>query len=213
MPPGWTFDLGEANRDTPEIKAIQGWITDGALQTEVAGTSGKIGYNTPLSNIKADGAGNYHLAAVTAATSTISGWQATPLSLTIGDLFKQPSVFFPGSQACTDCHGGLGYAWHELNMGTYAGILTGPDASTGGEDMLGRAAGCALNTVSVTGCAPNWDKAALKRRLRNTRMPPGWPFQLDGTNRDDDLTQNLTNNAAIKTLKAWVNKFAPNGNY
>jgi hypothetical protein len=200
MPPGWPFDLGEGNRDTTEILTIQAWLTDGAKQTGCTGT--QVCYDTVLSTLR------FAVSSTTDIDVGGAGTDATFLiseALTVGDLFKTVGAFFPNSQACTDCHGSLGYAWHELNMGSYAGILTGPDASTGGEDMLGRGVDC-LDLTSVTGlCTPVWDSSALRARLRNTRMPPGWAFELAGTNRDD--------NSAINTIKAWVDAGAPNGAY
>lgn len=209
MPPGWPFDLGEGNRGTVEIRTVEAWVTDGAKDGTLATCTGtQVCYNSALSalrfavgstsNIDVGGAG------------TDPGYLISE-SLTVGDLFTTGGAYFVGSQACDDCHGALGFSWHDLNMGSYTGILQGADyvSDTDREDILGRVVGtaagqCAVATNLTGDCAPVWAESGLRRRLRNTRMPPGWPFDLGESNRDM---------WAIESVKAWVEAGAPNGNF
>ncbi len=83
----------------------------------------------------------------------------------------------------------------------------------GEEDLFGRTPGtgageCSDLTVlsTTTGdgntCAPTWSGSILRNRLRNTRMPPGWEFDLAQTNRDT---------WAIESIQNWVEAGAPEG--
>lgn len=88
-------------------------------------------------------------------------------------LFTTDEVWGPGTEKCTACHAGEGPYSHELDMGTHAGIIAGADA--GDEPILGNAVG---------GTDYDWGSSGLRRRLRNTRMPPNFPFVMDMSNRD-----------------------------
>ena len=221
MPPGWQFDLDQGNRDTVEILTIQAWLTDGALD---ATSAGFVTYQTLLSNLRLDdGDGTIKESTATPVgtlqtiTWTKEAIDATfPGTLQVGDLFKESDVFFLGSQACTECHSdpAVHFSWHGLDMSQYGagvgggGILAGPtDDGPDLEDLLGRPATCDLTLHSVASgdtCVPVPDDSALLARLRNTRMPPGWPFQLGQTNRDM---------WAIGQIGAWVAAGMPNGAY
>jgi hypothetical protein len=217
MPPNWPFDFDQANRNTSEIKALQGWVTDGALLNEVAGAGGKIGYDTTLANIVSEDATGAYIQTGSAGAETAVQDFRLPSTTTIAQLFTKDDVFFPGSQGCADCHNSFTWASHEMDLGSYAGILNGADyiSALARADILGRTVGtgagqCATPTLLVNGvddgtaCAPVWAGSVLQRRLRNSRMPPGWQFQLNESNRDM---------WAIKTIECWVRAGAPNGAY
>ena len=83
-------------------------------------------------------------------------------------LFTRPDVWYPGTEACNaaGCHNGVGGS-HDLDMGTYAGILLGADA--GAEPIIDP-----VNPL----------ESPLRKRLRNNRMPWGMPTWVprDGPN-------------------------------
>jgi hypothetical protein len=197
MPPGWGFDLHETNRGTPEIRTLEAWVTDGAKNTGCTGTA--LCYNTLLttlgfasgstSNVDVGGPG-----AITWNLLSVTG-------MTVGALFTTDNAFFQGGQACADCHGSLGFSWHELDLSSYAGILKGADAGT--EDILGRTDAC-VGSTDVSACPPKWSDSGLRQRMRNNRMPPDWPFDQSEANRDM---------WAIESIKCWVTAGAPNGKF
>ena len=170
MPPGWEWDEEEGNRDTPAIKAIQKWVQDGATEE---------GYGAFLP--KPLGYGKRK-------------------ALTVGELFTVKGVFFPRAQSCKKCHQSVEKGYHELNMKTYEGIVTGADTveKAPGVSILGQP-----KAGPITADNPvNWDKSKLKARLRNTRMPPGWDWDIEEANRDTP---------EINLIKKWVKAGAPNG--
>ena len=63
---------------------------------------------------------------------------------------------------------------HLLDLNTHAGWLAGAD--DGSEPILGES--------SVGATDYDWSHAKLRKRLRNNRMPPGIPFNIDEANRD-----------------------------
>lgn len=216
MPPGWAFDLNQGNRDTVEVLAITAWLRDGGTDAAAAST---VAYQTLLADLRLDDGdgtikegGTIPVGTLQPITWTKEAIDSTfPGSLTMADLFKESNIFFLGSQACTECHGDptLGFSWHALNMTSYVGILNGPQ--DGGfanvEDLMGRPAGCDLTLESVDvadGCVPVPGDSALRRRMRNTRMPPGWPFQLGQGNRAM---------WAIEQIGNWVSAGMPNGSF
>jgi hypothetical protein len=98
-------------------------------------------------------------------------------------LFTENDVWFPGSLSCdaAGCHTGIGGA-HDLDMGTYDGILLGADA---GEEP-----------IVIPGDA---EASSLRSRLRNNRMP--WNISTsvprDGPNDE------------VLIIEEWIDAGAP----
>ena len=61
-----------------------------------------------------------------------------------------------------------------MDLGTRAACFAGADG--GSEPILGE------STVGATDY--NWANSGLRKRLRNNRMPPGFPFVMDESNRN-----------------------------
>ena len=84
--------------------------------------------------------------------------------------------------ACVTCHAGddgidpeeCPPECHLMDLGTRAGMLNGADG--GSEPILGESA--------VGDTDFNWGSSGLRKRLRNNRMPPGFPFAIDESNRN-----------------------------
>jgi hypothetical protein len=66
-------------------------------------------------------------------------------------------------------------------MTSYAGILAGADTleDPPGEALLGESEPGATDY--------NWSESGLRRRLRNNRMAPGFPFDPTEENRDGPM--------------------------
>ena len=105
----------------------------------------------------------------------------------IQPLFTKGGAWFnyggTAAGACTNCHAGdvngdgeeeCPPECHLMDLGTRAGMLNGADG--GSEPILGE------NAVGNTNY--NWANSGLRKRLRNNRMPPGFPFAIDESNRD-----------------------------
>lgn len=87
-----------------------------------------------------------------------------------------------------------------MNLSTYAGILKGADvvSEPPGEPII------------VPG---KWAESVLHERLRNNRMPPGWTFMMDESNRDGPMVKHPVTGKEvplIQILEEWVNAGAPN---
>ena len=97
----------------------------------------------------------------------------------IHPLFAKNDIWFEDSQACSGCHfGNLESSYHEMDLGTYEGIMKGGDT-------ISEAPGVPILGQSEIGSNDyDWDHSKLRERLRNNRMPPGWPFDITETNRD-----------------------------
>ncbi len=135
-------------------------------------------------------------------------------------LFMQNNAWFEGAQACAGCHFAASEnSYHQLNMTTYEGIMTGADSleSPPGVSILGQA--------EVGKGDFDWDHSKLRERLRNNRMPPGWEFDITEENRNgpclevsaDGVTVKLGEYGcelnAVGLLGAWVEAGAPNGEF
>jgi hypothetical protein len=102
-------------------------------------------------------------------------------------LFTQNDVWFPGSLSCdaAGCHTGIGGA-HDLDMGSYDGILLGADA---GEEP-----------IVIPFDAEN---SSLRSRLRNNRMP--W-------NISTSVPRNGPNGEVL-IVEDWIDAGAPDGDF
>ncbi len=187
MPPGWEFDIEETNRDGPAITVnggettavalIGAWVDGGAVEGD-------------FTFVAADGA-EY----------------PANFNSDIQPLFNTEDAWFEGSQACTECHfENSPDSRHEMNLGSYEGILLGGDVLS--------------NPPGVPVVLPgDWANSKLMARLRNNRMPPGWEFDIEETNRDGPVVMagKLGSNLggcevnAVNLIGAWVDAGAENG--
>ena len=111
-------------------------------------------------------------------TETFGEYSAT-FADNVLPLFTENGVWFEGSQACSGCHFGLNEnSYHEMDLTSYAGILAGADTleDPPGEALLGESEPGATDY--------DWSSSGLRRRLRNNRMSPGFPFDITEENRD-----------------------------
>ncbi|RME40649.1 MAG: hypothetical protein D6796_16940 [Caldilineae bacterium] len=131
-------------------------------------------------------------------------------------LFTTDGVWFDGQQACSGCHfANSENSYHEMDLSTYAGIITGGDA-------LSEPPGVPILGQSEVGASDfNWSASKLRARLRNNRMPPGWEFDITETNRDGPCV--TVSNSGVEVQKyeygcdlnavgligAWVEAGAP----
>ena len=85
-----------------------------------------------------------------------------------------------------------------MDLGTRAGMLAGADG--GAEPLFGESA------VGATDY--DWDNSGLKKRLRNNRMPPGFPFVMDESNRNgtDVSTANDGDDLALTGSNFFVKR-------
>jgi len=130
----------------------------------------------------------------------ISGAGKLTFEKDILPLFKKDGAFYEDSESCVSCHRSVEKGYHELSMKSYEGILIGADTveKAPGVSILGQP-----KAGPITADNPvNWDKSKLKARLRNTRMPPGWDWDIEEANRDTP---------EINLIKKWVKAGAPNG--
>ncbi|MEN8233634.1 MAG: hypothetical protein ABFR89_01765 [Actinomycetota bacterium] len=102
MPPGWTFDITEENRDGPtlsvngtDVRAVDligEWVDAGVPEIETFGSYGATFPDHVL------------------------------------PLFTETGAWFDGSQPCTACHFAVSEdSYHEMDLTTYEGILAGAD--------------------------------------------------------------------------------------
>ena len=174
MPPGWAFDMTEINRNGPCLT-----VSSAGVQIQTS-ADGKIQYGCDLNAV-----------GLIAAWVEASAPESDPFSygdaqLTFGrDLlpfFTQNGMWFEGSQACSACHFAASEnSAHELDMSTYAGILTGADS-------LEEPPGVSILGESSPGAGDfDWGGSKLRERLRNNRMSPGFPFDITEQNRNGPL--------------------------
>ena len=125
--------------------------------------------------------------------------------------FDKPNEF--ASWACIRCHSGdvnddgeeeCPPECHLMDLGTYDGMLSGADG--GVEPLLGE---------SFVGAVDfDWDESEIKRRLTENRMPPGWEFTIDESNRNgpDVSTTNDGNDLALPGSDFFI-KIDSSGDY
>ena len=107
-----------------------------------------------------------------------NAYQAT-YEIDILPLFTESGVWFEGSQACTGCHfANTETSYHEMDLTSHEGIMKGGD-------VLSEPPGVPILGQSEVGASDyDFGHSKLRARLRNNRMPPGWPFDITETNRD-----------------------------
>ncbi|MBK7894359.1 MAG: c-type cytochrome [Anaerolineaceae bacterium] len=192
MPPGWEFDIEETNRDGPIV-------TVGSLASATAGDSCEL-YAVDLIGAWVDaGAPERDAFAFTDANGAAC---AATFETDVLPLFTTENAWFEGSQACTECHfDNSEDSRHEMDLSSYAGIMMGGD-------VLSAPPGVA---IVVPG---DWASSKLRGRLRDNRMPPGWEFDIEETNRDGPLLEHDGGNvSAVALIGAWVDAGAPDGDF
>ncbi len=136
----------------------------------------------------------------------------------IQPLFTQDRAWFDrpvefASWACIRCHSGdvnndgeeeCPPECHLMNLGTHEGMLAGADG--GSEPILGEEFVGAVNF--------NWHGSELRKRLSDNRMPPGWEFRVDESNRNgpDVSTTNDGNDIQLAGSDFFI-KVDSSGNY
>jgi len=180
MPPGWTFDITETNRDGAcvDVQANTTSFEYGCATTAIEMLGAWVGAGAPETGSIAWGGG------------------MVSFSSDILPLFTENGKWFEGSPACTTCHFSNGEAsYHEMDLSSYAGLMLGGD-------VLSAPPGVPLFGESSIGATDyDWDHSKLSSRLRNNRMPPGWAFDITEENRDGP-TVNPAYRVALATAKA-----------
>ncbi len=215
MPPGWTFDITEGNRNGPLV--LHGKRIEEKPPAPQFGTGECQVYAVNLIGawVEAgapDGAFDFVAEDGTNCVGTFAE--------DILPLFTQPNAWFEGSAPCVSCHFAASEnSYHQMGLANYQDILTGADSldSPPGVSILGQA---------KPGEGPfDWQHSKLRSRLRNNRMPPGWPFDVTETNRDGPCVEVSEAGVTVKTgeygcelnavglIGAWVEAGAPNGEF
>jgi hypothetical protein len=194
MPPGWTFMMDESNRNGPCLQ-----VAGDKLQM-VKDADGSFKYGCDLNTVGLLGTW------VDAKAPKTESFKYGPLSnLTfekdVLPLFTKDNMWFKGSQACITCHfANSDKSAHEMDLSSYEGILKGAD-------VLEKPPG---ESIIVPG---KWAESVLRERLRNNRMPPGWTFMMDESNRNGPMVKHPVTGKEvplIQILEEWVNAGAPN---
>ncbi len=164
MPPGIPFDITETNRDGPCVEVSP----DGVSIPK--DDSGKTKFGCDLNAVGLIGAW------VDAGASESEAFEYGGAQLTferdILPFFTQPGMWFDNSPSCNSCHNGnTETSLHEMDTNSYAGIMAGAD-------VLSEPPGV---PIIVPG---DWNASKLRARLRNNRMPPGFPFDITEGNRN-----------------------------
>jgi mono/diheme cytochrome c family protein len=204
MPPGWEFDIEEGNRDGPMVFAgvAAGEATEKPESPDagpaVAVLEGDCDiYAVDLIEAWVDGGAELGSFSFISADGSecVGEFESDVLPL-----FTTDDSWFAGSEACTNCHfDNSEDSRHEMDLSSYQGIMTGGD-------VLSKPPGVA---IVVPG---HWDESNLRARLRNNRMPPGWEFDIEESNRDGPLL-NLDGGEiyAVDLIGAWVDSGAVPG--
>ena len=135
-------------------------------------------------------------------------------------LFTKSNKWFKNQQSCSSCHFSNGEnSFHEMDLSSYEGLMHGGD-------VLSKPPGVPLFGEAAIGDTNyDWTHSKLRGRLRDNRMPPGWPFDITETNRDGpcvemsvfgaktvkeghDFKYGCENNA-VGLIGAWIGAGAP----
>ncbi len=215
MAPGWEFDITEGNRNGPLV--LHGARVETEATAALFGTGECEVRAVDLIAAWVEGSSPNGAFDFTAEDG--SACEGT-FEADIQPLFMQNGAWFEGSQACVGCHFAASEnSYHQLNMSTYEGIMTGADSleSPPGVSILGQA--------EVGKGDFDWDHSKLRERLRNNRMPPGWEFDITEENRNGPCVEVGAEGATVKLgeygcdltavglIGAWVEAGAPNGEF
>ncbi len=163
MPPGWTFDITETNRNGPCVEVSNEGVS------LVKEDNGKLAYGCELNAVGLLGA--WVDAGAPNGEFEFGGATLT-FERDVLPFFTQSGMWFEGSPACASCHNGnTETSLHEMDLTNYEGILKGAD-------VVSNPPGA---PIIVPG---DWHASKLRDRLRNNRMPPGWTFDITEANRD-----------------------------
>ena len=206
--PAWEFRRDESNRNGPDLELVNGhWrvvkphqYTSWDNEDNVPNALGLL--EAWVTALKAGGNVN---------DSTLYFSYMGQDSLTFFDdiqqFFVESDIWFPNSQPCVECHfANTEDSYHELNLGTFAGIILGAD---GGNGPLLNSAHQPITDASQI----DWSASRLRHRLRDNRMPPNAPFLLDESNRDGPLLTHPVTGLPVRALDLigeWVSNGAPN---
>ncbi len=179
MPPGIPFNIDEANRNGGDIVTTNDGndidLGGGKFFVSVAGTTGRgeVEYG---GTDNAVGLLEAYVASLDGDTTGYAGVAGAVVFADVAGLFSEANVWYNGGLSCTACH----YCdeeppcFHEIDFNNEAGILAGADGGT--EPLLGEDEATGGNTY-------NWGESGLRARLRNNRMPPNAPFDVDELTR------------------------------
>ncbi len=204
MPPGMPHHLDGTGRDGPMVP-LRGLSAgmDGGTDASVATDAGPVPHAPAVAILEAW---------VTARCPREAAFfvQGNPTTFRDGvlPLFTTANLWFPLAQNCSFCHFGTGArTGRELDLSSYDGIMAGaltvsepPGHSILGETMIGRG-------------DFDWNRSFLQQRLRNERMPPGWPFDRNRSwPEGPTLPHPVTGMpvTAVELIRQWVASGAPN---
>jgi len=176
MPPGWEFDITETNRNGPCLAVGDNGLT---VQKDA---DGKLSYGCDLNAVGLLGA--WVEAGAPESDAFEYGGEQLTFEANVLPFFTEGDMWFDGSQACAGCHfGNAENSYHEMDLTSYAGIMTGGDA-------LSEPPGVPILGQSEVGATDfDWGGSKLRARLRNNRMSPGWEFDITEENRDGPVLQ------------------------
>ncbi len=192
MPPGWEFDIEETNRDGPVVLI-------GVIDVPATG-------NGDCAIYAVDAIGAWVEAGAAEGQFPFESMDGVAcqgdFEVDILPLFSQDNAWFEGSEACTNCHfDNSEDSRHEMDLSNLDGILKGAD-------VLSEPPGV---PIVVPG---DWENSVLRARLRNNRMPPGWEFDIEETNRDGPLLElDGAEIYAVDLIAAWVDSGAVEGEF
>ena len=163
MPAGMVDDMTEENRDGPCLK--NGKLVSNEKYVCDAGEENAV---VLMGNWAAAGAKN----------------DATFKNVIL-PMFTTDDFWAPDTGACVSCHGdteeGRADSAHEMNLGSYEGLM-------GGADALSKPPGVGLMGESKIGATDyDWGHSKMKNRLRNNRMPAGMLNDHTEENRDGPI--------------------------
>ncbi len=135
-------------------------------------------------------------------------------------LFTSRGIWFESARSCASCHfDNSENSYHEMDLTSYEGIMKGGDVLSHppGVPLFGQD-----NHASKT---YDWGHSKMRARLRDNRMPPGWPEDLTEVNRggpcmavNNGVAEIVKNGDALSygcdltamtLLEAWVDAGAP----
>ena len=121
-------------------------------------------------------------------------------------LFTKSGKWFKNQQSCASCHFSNGEnSFHEMDLSSYEGIMLGGDvlSKPPGVPLFGQAA--------VGDTNYDWLHSKMRGRLRDNRMPPGWPFDITETNRDGPCVE-VTDKGASVVKEGHIFKYGCDSN-
>lgn len=116
-------------------------------------------------------------------------------------LFTQDGAWGPTTRSCSSCHfDNTDKSTHKMDLSSYRGMMKGGDVASA--PLFGQ------SKIGATDY--DWAHSKMRARLRNNRMPPGMPFDIDEGNLDGpELDVNGTKVKAVDLMGAWVDAGAP----